>query len=110
MRSLYLRIYLTVLVALSLFALVSGWLVQRHFDEEREVLRSTGHERAVAMAALLQRSLPAADAPAGEQAEALNDWSSRLRIPLALDDAAGQRIAASPAYQRREDDVVMQLR
>jgi signal transduction histidine kinase len=103
-RSLYLRIYLTVLVALSLFALVSGWLVQRHFDEEREVLRNTGKERAVAMAELLQRSLPAADTSADEQAQALNDWSSRLRLPMALDDAAGRRIAASPAYERREDD------
>jgi len=106
MRSLYLRIYLTVLVALSLFALVSGWLVQRHFDEERELLRNSGQERAVAMAELLQRSLPAADAPADEQAAALEDWSNRLRIPMALDDATGQRIAASPAYERREDDAV----
>jgi signal transduction histidine kinase len=104
MRSLYLRIYLTVLVALALFALVSGWLVQRHFDEEREQLRSGWQERAVAMGELLQRSLPAADTPADEQAEALNDWSSRLRIPMALDDASGRRIAASPAYERREDD------
>ncbi len=28
----------------------------------------------------------------------------RLRLPLALDDAAGQRIAASESFQRREDD------
>jgi hypothetical protein len=40
MRSLYLRIYLTVLAALALFALLSGWLVQSHFDSEREAMRS----------------------------------------------------------------------
>jgi hypothetical protein len=35
MRSLYLRIWLTVVAALALFAAVSGWLVQRHLDAER---------------------------------------------------------------------------
>jgi ABC-type Fe3+ transport system permease subunit len=34
-KSLYLRIWLTVLAALSLFALASGWLVQRHLVQER---------------------------------------------------------------------------
>ncbi|MFY7904146.1 MAG: sensor histidine kinase, partial [Rubrivivax sp.] len=51
-----------------------------------------------------QRSLPPADAPSSEQAHALQEWSMRLRLPLALDDAAGQRIAASESFQRREDD------
>jgi len=86
MRSLYLRIYLTVLVALALFALVSGWLVQRHFEHERELFVASAQERAAAWGELLQRSLPGADAPAGEQAAALNEWSNRLRLPLALDD------------------------
>ena len=35
MRSLTLRIYLTVLAALALFALASGWLMQRHLAAER---------------------------------------------------------------------------
>ncbi len=104
MRSLYLRIYLTVLAALALFALLSGWLVQRHFDSEREALRSTLNERVVAWAELLQRSLPPADAPEAEQAAALIDWSGRLRLPLALDDAGGHRIAASPSFERRDSE------
>jgi signal transduction histidine kinase len=102
MRSLTLRIYLTVVLALGLFALVSGLLVQRHFDQERERFIASAQERAAAWGELLQRSLPGADAPADEQAAALTDWSSRLRLPLALDDADGVRIAASEAYLRRE--------
>ena len=35
MKSLYLRIYATVVVVLLLFALVSGWIVERHLDDER---------------------------------------------------------------------------
>jgi signal transduction histidine kinase len=104
MRSLYLRIYLTVLMALALFALVSGWLVQRHFDQERERFLASAQERAAAWGELLQRSLPGADAPAEEQAAALRDWSNRLRLPLALDDVRGARIGASEAYLRREAD------
>jgi len=102
LRSLYLRIYATVLVALALFALVSGWLVQRHFDQERERFVASAQERAAAWGELLQRSLPGADAPPLQQAEALNDWSERLRLPLALDDAQGTRIGASDSYLRRE--------
>ena len=45
MRSLYLRIYLTVLLALALFALASGWLVQRHFEHERERFVATASKR-----------------------------------------------------------------
>jgi hypothetical protein len=101
-RSLYLRIYLTVVLALGLFAMASGWLVQRHFDQERERFVASAQERAAAWGELLQRSLPGADAPPAEQAAALADWSSRLRLPLALDDADGVRIAASEAYLRRE--------
>jgi signal transduction histidine kinase len=106
MRSLTLRIYLTVLVALALFALVSGWLVQRHFDHERERFVASAQERAAAWGELLQRSLPGADAPPAEQAAALGDWSNRLRLPLALDDASGARIGASEAYLEREADDV----
>ena len=104
MRSLYLRIYVTVLVALALFALVSGWLVQRHFDQERERYVASAQERTAAWGELLQRSLPSADAPPPQQAEALNEWSERLRLPLALDDAQGARIGASDSFLRREGD------
>lgn len=104
MRSLTLRIYLTVLVALALFALVSGWLMQLHLERERERFASTVQERAAAWAELLERSLPGAEASADEQAAALRDWSNRLRVPLALDDASGTRIAVSDAYLRHEAD------
>jgi signal transduction histidine kinase len=102
MRSLYLRIYATVLVALALFALVSGWLVQRQFDQERERFVASAQERAAAWGELLQRSLPGADAPREQQASELNEWSERLRLPLALEDAQGARIGASDSFLRRE--------
>lgn len=102
MRSLYLRIYLTVVAALALFALVSGWVLQSHLDQERQRFESSAQERAAAWGDLLQRSLPGPDAPADEQAAALADWSQRLRLPMALYDAQAQRIGASESYLRRE--------
>ncbi len=102
MRSLYLRIYLTVLVALALFALVSGWLMQQHLQHERANYIASASQRAIAWAELLERSLPDADTPASEQAAALIEWSTRLRLPLALDDARGARIGVSESYLRRE--------
>lgn len=110
MRSLYLRIWLTVLAALALFAGASGWLVQRHLDQERERLETAAQGRLEAWADLLQRSLPAADAPTAEQAEALREWGTRLRLPMALDDARGQRIAATELWQRRETEGRLPMR
>lgn len=104
MRALYLRIYLTVVAALALFALVSGWLMQRHFEQERERFVATAQERAAAWGELLQRSLPGAEAPPQDQAAALADWSERLRLPLALEDAKGRHIGASESYLHREFD------
>ena len=37
---------------------------------------------------------------------ALSEWSQRLRLPLALDDAAGQRIGVSESWARREAEGV----
>ena len=105
MRSLYLRIYLTVVLALALFAAVSGYFVQRHLESERQRGETLVQERVAAWAELLQRSLPGADAAPEEQAAALRDWSFRLRVPLALDDRAGQRIGAAESYLRREAEV-----
>ncbi|MFN7725299.1 MAG: ATP-binding protein [Rubrivivax sp.] len=104
MRSLYLRIYLTVVAALALFALVSGWLLQHHLEQERRRFELSAQDRVAAWAELLQRSLPGPDAAPEDQAAALRDWSQRLRLPLALDNAQGQRIAASESYLRRERD------
>lgn len=102
MRSLYIRIYLTVVAALALFALVSVWLLQSHLEQERARAQSTLQERVAAWGELLQRSLPRADAPAEVQAEALREWSERLRLPMALDDAHGRRLGASDTFVRRQ--------
>ena len=102
MRSLYFRIYLTVVAALALFALVSGWLLQRHLDGQRVLAEGAVRERVEAWGELLQGSLPPASAPVAEQEAGLRDWSQRLRLPMALDDASGRRIAASESYLRRE--------
>jgi len=99
-RTLYLRIYLTVVAVLLLFALVSGWLLQRNIEQERERFQASASARLTAWAELLQSALPAADDPPDEQAQALLDWSQRLRVPLALDDAAGRRIATAPSFAR----------
>jgi signal transduction histidine kinase len=104
MRSLYLRIWLTVVAALALFALASGWLVQRHMEQERGRATQLLSERAAAWGELLQRSLPGADEPEHVQAEGLLAWSERLRVPMALEDANGHRIAASGWFERREGD------
>ncbi|MBK7262904.1 MAG: HAMP domain-containing protein [Rubrivivax sp.] len=102
MRSLYLRIYLTVVVALALFALVSGWFVQRHLDAERTRIEASARERVEAWADLLQRSLPGAGARTEDLQAALQEWSQRLRLPMALDDAKGHRLATSETFARRE--------
>ena len=102
MRSLYLRIWLTVVAALALFALVSGWMWQRHVEQERVRFETAASERLAAWAELVQRALPGANAPVAEQAEALQEWSGRLRVPMALDDRRGLRIAASDSFLRRE--------
>jgi signal transduction histidine kinase len=106
MRSLYLRIYATVVAALLLFALASGWMLQRHLEDDRARNESALSERLGAWAELIQRSLPGVDAPAEAQAAALRDWSQRLRLPLALDSASGQRIGASESFDRRVTDGV----
>ena len=104
MRSLYLRIWLTVIVTLALFAGASGWIVQRHLDQEHARNQQAINERIAAWGDLIQRSLPAAAAPPDVQAEALRDWSQRLRVPMALEDEQGHRIAASDSFVRREGD------
>ncbi len=102
MRSLYLRIWLTVVASLVLFAGVSGWLVQRHLDQERVRNEGAVQERLQAWADLLQRSLPPGDAPLQEQVLAVREWSQRLRLPMALESADGRRIASSDSFARRE--------
>ena len=105
MRSLYLRIWLTVVAVLLLFALVAGFVAQRNVEREREAVHAQWRERAAGWAALIENSLPRADAGADVQRAALLDWSHRLRLPLALDGADGQRIATEPLLARREAEL-----
>jgi signal transduction histidine kinase len=109
MRSLYLRIWLTVVAVLLLFAFASGWLFQRQIEHERQRNEAAAGERIGAWAELIQRGLPEAGAPAADQAAALQEWSQRLRIPLALNAANGQRIGASESYLRREGEGLRSL-
>ena len=106
MKSLYLRIYLTVVLVLLLFAAASGWVFQRHIEQERVRAESMLTERMGAWAELIQRSLPGIDAAPADQASALRDWSQRLRLPLALDSAAGTRIGESDSFTRRQAEGV----
>ena len=104
MKTLYLRIYATLVVLLLLFAGASGWLFQQHLDHERKRADLVLTERMSAWGELIKRSLPGHDAPVAAQAAALLDWSSRLRLPLALDHADGKRIVASPTFLQRQQD------
>lgn len=104
MRTLTLRIYLTVVAVLALFAFASGWLFQQQLESERTRADSVLSDRMAAWGELIQRSLPGAEAPVTDQAAALREWSQRLRLPLALDSPAGERIAASELYLRRQGE------
>jgi signal transduction histidine kinase len=106
MKSLYLRIYVTVVVVLLLFAAGSAWVFQQHIEQERVRAEGVLTERMGAWALLIQRSLPGPDTPASDQAEALREWSQRLRLPLALDGPEGVRIAQSESFARRQSDGV----
>lgn len=100
MKTLYLRIYLTVVTALLLFALLAGGLFQHNLEQVRARDRAVWGERLAGWAELAQEVLPPPSAPAAEQAAALDEWSQRLRMALALDDAAGRPIAASATFER----------
>jgi signal transduction histidine kinase len=104
LRSLYVRIYLTVLTALALFALVSGLAWQHYVAAERERHAVALQERMAAWADLVERALPGPQASVEEQALALKDWSRKLRLPMALDDAQGRRLATSEAFARRQEE------
>ncbi|MBQ0957551.1 HAMP domain-containing histidine kinase [Ideonella sp. 4Y11] len=102
MKTLYLRIWLTVVAALALFALAGGWMVQRHLEQERAQFEQRISERMASWAELIENALPEPTAPDSVQAAMLAEWSQRLRLPLALDAADGRRIAASESFERRQ--------
>lgn len=103
MKTLALRIYLTVVTVLLVFALVSGWLAQHNMEHERTQVQSMAvwQERAAAWGELLENSLPAITEPESEQARVFLDWADRLRLPMALDTPKGKRIATSPILADR---------
>ena len=104
MKSLYLRIYLTLVALLLAFAFGSAWLFQRQMAQERGSADTAAAERLTAMAVLIHRALPPATAPREVQAQALQEWGQRLRMAIALTDAKGERIGASELYEKREDE------
>jgi signal transduction histidine kinase len=104
MKSLYLRIYLTLVLVLAAFAFGSAWVFQRQIEQERGNVDAAVGERLVAIATLIHRALPPAEAPRAAQAEALQDWGQRLRMAMALNDKQGRRIATSELFERREDE------
>ncbi|TAK95306.1 MAG: HAMP domain-containing histidine kinase [Aquabacterium sp.] len=103
MKTLALRIYLTVVTVLLVFALVSGWLAQHNMEHERTQVQSMAvwQERAAAWGELLENSLPAVTEPESEQARVFLDWADRLRLPMALDTPRGKRLATSPVLAER---------
>ncbi|MFG6414004.1 ATP-binding protein [Roseateles sp. DC23W] len=103
MKSLYVRIYLTLVALLLAFAFGSAWLFQRHIEQERGNVEIAANERLNAIADLLRLALPPATAPREQQAEVFKEWGGRLRMPLALEDEQG-RIAATGSFLRRVDD------
>lgn len=100
MKTLYLRIYLTVVAVLLVFALVAGWLVHRNMERERVEGQAAFAERLAAWAELAQSHLPPAAAPTEEQREALASLAQRMHLPLALDSQAGERIATTEIFAR----------
>lgn len=76
--------------------------MQRHLDQEHAHNQVLLNDRLAAWGDLIQRSLPDASAPSEVQAQALREWSQRLRVPMALHDEQGRRIAASGVFLHRE--------
>ncbi|HEY0953709.1 MAG TPA: ATP-binding protein [Roseateles sp.] len=103
MKSLYVRIYLTLVALLLAFAFGSAWLFQRHIEQERGNVEIAANERLNAIADLLRLALPPASASRQQQAEQFKEWAGRLRMPLALEDGEG-RVAATASFLRRVDD------
>jgi signal transduction histidine kinase len=102
MHTLTLRIYLTVVAVLLLFAFGSGWLFQREVEEERLRAEALVADRMAGWGNLINHSLPGTQAAAEVQSAALLAWSHRLRLPMALDGTRGERIATSESFRRRQ--------
>ena len=104
MKSLYLRIYLTLVALLLAFAFGSAWLFQRQIEHERVLNDAQANERLASMGLLLHHALPPVTAPASAQADAVRDWGQRLRIAVALFSPAGELVGESELYERRSEE------
>jgi signal transduction histidine kinase len=102
MRTLVLRIYLTLVAVLLLFALAGGAIVKHQFEQQRESVAQQVQDRLAGWAGFAQSVLPDASASTAEQAAAVEEFARRWRVPLALEDARGERIATSAGFERRE--------
>jgi signal transduction histidine kinase len=102
MKTLALRIYLAVVAVLLVFALVTAWLAQHNMEHERTQVQSQAAwtERAAAWGELIENSLPPVAAEEDEQARVFLDWAERLRLPMALDNEQGERIATAPMMDK----------
>lgn len=102
MHTLTLRIYLTVVAVLTLFAFASGWIFKHQVDEERQRVEMVVAERLAGWGELISRSLPGPETPLEDQSAALLAWSRQLHMPMALESSRGQRIAASESFVQGE--------
>ncbi len=100
LRNLYLRIYLTVVAVLLVFALVAGGVTRLYTENERGRIETELHERAAVWGSLIEASLVPATAPEEAQRDSLLDWADKLKLPLALDRSDGQRLATSRRFER----------
>lgn len=101
MKSLFWRIYLTILICLLAFGAAAFWLADQRIERAENRLAGWQQIQLQELAEAAQERLPAASAPLHEQARALHQLSREMRRPLALADAQGNRIAESRSYQRR---------
>ena len=109
MKSLYFRIYITLVALLMAFAFGATWLFQRQMEHERGTADAAANERLIAMGTLIHHALPPASAPREQQAQAVAEWGQKLRMAIALQDSHGERIGASELFKRREDEPLSRL-
>ncbi len=87
MARLYFRIYLAVLGSLALFALLSGLAWRSFGDSERYWPRTE------LLQSVVERLVPAADAPAEAQRRMLVEWREKSGFDIAIFDREGQLLA-----------------
>lgn len=102
MKSLWLRIYVALVATLLVFALAAAALVHRQWTRERELARAQFEERMQTLIEVLEPALPPAGSAAEDLLLALQRWSLRMRVPLALEAADGRRLATTQRFSRRE--------